>query len=309
MAEMGRPLSMQESKFRNVGMMPKDNANDKIAQGEKERLLSKITGFREKSIYDNKPKDKIGKDEFLKLLTHQLNNQDPMNPMEQNKFAAELAQFSQLEQLTNLNSKFDVMTKTDPAKDKFYAASFLGKEVVTSGSSLNFKGEGTQADVLFTLEKPSDKILVRVLDNNNNIVSEIWKENIGRGNQTFTWDGYALDGAPAKAGEYKVNISAWDQNSDPVIVDTKTTGIVESVFFENEEAVLLVGGKKVFLRDVDSFHMPKAINAAQNMPIAQSNQNNIELNKPVVNNTQQGLKSYQSQMPAPTTGLTNVYDE
>ena len=49
----------------------------------------------------------MGKDEFLKLLTVQLKNQDPMNPMEQGKMAAELAQFSQLEQLSNLNTSFD----------------------------------------------------------------------------------------------------------------------------------------------------------------------------------------------------------
>ena len=84
-------------------MAPKDNqlagvSPDKIAQKEKERLLNKITGYKEKNpLYkDAKTHNKMGKDEFLKLLTVQLKNQDPFNPMEQNKMAAELAEVGPL---------------------------------------------------------------------------------------------------------------------------------------------------------------------------------------------------------------------
>ena len=280
----------------------------------------------------------MGKDEFLKLLTVQLQNQDPLNPMKQDKMAAELAQFSQLEQLSNLNKKFDGLTKNQGVQDKFYGASFLGKEVVTTGATLKYEGEGTDADILFTLEKPASKVLVRIFDNSNNMVGEMWKENIGRGNQTFSWDGIQLDNTEAGAGEYRTQLYAWDQFADPIDVKTKTTGTVESVFFENGETVLKVDGKKVFLRDVDSFHnggnkvmtppekdLKPAINTGRRMdsplnntapdmnavnsamtklPVAQETQAKVNLNKI---KSQNGINRYQEQLP--TTGITNVYDE
>ena len=197
MPQMGRPLSNQERGFREVTIAKPDPSNRKdLSPKEKERLLNKITGYKAKNdLYvDGKEHNKMGKDEFLKLLTHQLQHQDPLKPMEQGKMAAELAQFSQLEQLANLNTKFDGLNKNANIKDKFYGASFLGKEVVTQGRSLNFEGEGKDADILFTLPKPAAKALVRIYDSKNNMVGEIWKENLGRGNQNVMWDGTALDG-------------------------------------------------------------------------------------------------------------------
>jgi flagellar basal-body rod modification protein FlgD len=261
MPEMGKPRTLQEQAFGNVKMAPKRNSN-RLAGGrevnanEKERLLNKLTGYKQKSIYKEGPHNKMGKDEFLKLLTHQLKHQDPMKPMDQSKMTGELAQFSQLEQLANLNSKFDKMNRNDNVEDQFYGASFLGKEVVTTGRTLKHEGEGTQADILFNLEKNASKVLVRIYDGNNAMVGEMWKENIGRGNQSVTWDGIQLDSTPAAAGDYSVGVYAWDYTAEPIEVKTKVTGTVESVFFENGQTVLQVDGKKVFLRDVDSFHMP-----------------------------------------------------
>ena len=321
MPTMGKPVVRSERQLQNVQMASREQKAklqdpNKIAAKEKERLIGNITGYKENNpLYkDGAEHNKMGKDEFLKLLTVQLKNQDPMNPMEQGKMAAELAQFSSLEQLSNINKNF---------------------EVVTSGSSLKYEGEGTKADVLFNLEKPADKVLVRVFDSKNSMVAEEWRENIGRGNQTFTWDGKRLDGAFANKGEFRTQVFAWDRNADPIDVKTKNTGMVESVFFEGGETVLLVDGKKVFLRDVDSFHTPgtsaklsgkleqpaqpqvnagvnfdsPAINAnaannmASNLPVAQKNNSNVNLKRAQM---QGGLNSYKNQVP--TTGVTNVYD-
>src|SRR5690606_35259803 len=120
---------------------------------------------------------------------HQLQNQDPMKPMDQEKLGADLAQFSQLEQLTNLNSKFDKFGQNAQTQDQFYGASFLGKEVVTTGNSMKIKEDGGAGDIIFNLEKDASKVLVRLYDSKNTMVGGMWKENIGRGNQTFNWDG------------------------------------------------------------------------------------------------------------------------
>lgn len=340
MATMGRPITAQEKSYQNVRMTPRAQVNpaqllakEEVDSKEKQRLLNKITGFKEKNdlIVDGKNHNKMGKDEFLKLLTVQLQNQDPMNPMKQEKMAAELAQFSQLEQLSNLNTKFDGLTKNQQVQDKFYGASFLGKEVVTSGSSLKFEGEGSEADILYTLPKPADKVLIRIFDNKNNLVGEMWKENIGRGNQTVSWDGIQLDKSVSAPGEFTTRVFAWDQFAEPIDVQTKTTGKVESVYFENGETVLKVDGKKVFLRDVDSFHDARVENigqkkttspgfrnqagnpmnqlraennAATKLPLDTMTSPKVNLNE---NNRRNGMKTYQESIP--TTGITSVYDE
>lgn len=332
MPEIGRPRTAAEGRFQNVQMAPRNRQEtdpNKIAQAEKERLINKVTGFTQNNpLYkDVKDHNKMGKDEFLKLLTVQLKNQDPLNPMEQGKMAAELAQFSQLEQLSNLNTSFEKFGNDKSVKDKFYGASFLGKEVVTTGSSLKYGGEGSKAEILFTLPKPASKVLVRIFDAKNNMVGEVWKENIGRGNQNVSWDGKSLDGAFEKAGEFRTQVMAWDNTSEPLAVKTKTTGLVESVFFEDGETVLMVKGKKVFLRDVDSFHVPNtnkpaasaqagiqqqlnasrnvaANNDASNLPIASAGESEVNLKK---TNSRAGLNAYRNQQP--TTGLTSVYDE
>lgn len=332
MPEIGRPTTAAESRFQDVRMAPRSRQEtdpSKIAQAEKERLINKVTGFQQNNpLYkDVNDHNKMGKDEFLKLLTVQLKNQDPLNPMEQGKMAAELAQFSQLEQLSNLNASFDKFGNNKNVEDKFYGASFLGKEVVTTGSSLKYGGEGSQSDILFSLPKPASKVLVRIFDSKNSMVGEIWKENIGRGNQNISWDGKRLDGAFEVEGEYRTQVMAWDETSSPIEVQSKTTGVVESVFFEDGETVLMVKGKKVFLRDVDSFHVPNANkpqasnqaglqqqlmanrnvaanNDVSNLPIASSNDSEVNFKK---TNNKAGLNAYKNQQP--TTGLTSVYDE
>lgn len=257
MPQIGRPQSQQEKRFQQVSMAPRNVAKgDELSSADKQKLFNKLTGYKEQSIYKTqKDHNKMGKNEFLKLLTYQLQNQDPMNPVDQHKFAAELAQFSQLEQLSNLNSKFDGMNKSANMKDRFYAASFLGKKVVTSGASIKVKTDGAPADVMFKLNGAAKDVMVRIFDAKGNMVGQMEHQNLYPGNHQFKWDGVTLDGAPAQAGDYMVQVLAYDEAYQPVQSELNAVGLVESVTFEDGEAVLVVDGKKVFLRDVKSFHI------------------------------------------------------
>jgi flagellar basal-body rod modification protein FlgD len=256
MPEIGRPVTPQEVQYRQVEMGPKQLSNRVKSEDEiREEIINKATGYKPKNtLFKEGPHNQMGKDEFLKLLAFQLQNQDPMNPMDQGKMTGELAQFSQLEQLTALNKKFDTNNKNQAIQDKFYAASFVGKKVVTQGTTLNLKESGDSADVLFNLEGDASKVMVRILDEKNNITSEIWKEGMSQGSHQINWDGVALDGAPAVKGSYRIQVKAWDNSGEEVSTRTEATGLVQSVSFEEGEPVLTVDGKKVFLRDVVSFH-------------------------------------------------------
>lgn len=282
MPEMGRPVTQAQSQLGQVSMAPKSLAG-KSGKSEariKEDLINKATGYKPKNeLFKEGAHNQMGKDEFMKLLTFQLQNQDPMNPMDQSKITGELAQFSQLEQLSNLNKKFDEGNKTQGMQDKFYAASFVGKKIVTTGSTLNLKESGDAGDVLFKLEGDASKVMVRIFDEKNNVSGEIWKDGMSQGSHQVTWDGVALDGTPAVKGAYKIQVKAWDEMGNEIGTRTEATGVVQSVTFDQGEPVLTVNGQKVYLRDVQSFHTAEtqthgANNSAlsgQAAPMVQSN--------------------------------------
>jgi flagellar basal-body rod modification protein FlgD len=266
MPEIGRPVTPAQESYRQVTMGPKSLAgNGKSDAKMREDLINKATGYKPKNeLYKEGPHNEMGKDEFLKLLTFQLQNQDPMNPMDQSKFTGELAQFSQLEQLSNLNKKYDDGNKSKAMQDKFYAASFVGKKVVTNGSSIFLKESGDPGDILFKLDGDASKVMVRVLDEKNNVMGEIWKDGMSGGSHQVTWDGVALDGSPAVKGKYTAQVKAWDNMGNEIGTRTEATGVVQSVNFDEGEPVLNVGGQKVYLRDVQSFHTADASTHAMN---------------------------------------------
>ncbi len=287
MPMMGRAPDSNVNKLNNVKMARQNNSNKKtiasdptksvdLTKSYDSKVVDKLSGMKPRSVYKEGRHNEMGKDEFLKLLSHQLRHQDPMNPMDQNKFAGDLAQYAQLEQLSNMNSKFDKLNPNVAQEDKFYGASFLGKEVITSGASVKYSGNGEKADIYFNLSEPADKLMVKILDKSGNIINEMWHEKMSAGAHKLSWDGNDLAGNPEKAGEYQIAVQAWDATGGVITAQTQVQGTVDSVYFENGETVLIVDGKKVFLRDVDSFHMPKSKKVPDLDKLTEEGQNKVK---------------------------------
>src|SRR5690606_1261481 len=95
--------------------------------------------------------DVLGKDAFLKLLVTQLQNQDPLNPLDDKEFIAQLAQFSSLEQMTNVSEGIAALTEKTAQQDMLSAVSYIGKEVTAEGSSMTKAGNYV-TPVYFTLD-------------------------------------------------------------------------------------------------------------------------------------------------------------
>ncbi|MBT3983435.1 MAG: hypothetical protein HOE90_18920 [Bacteriovoracaceae bacterium] len=264
MPKIGRPEI--KNKFKKVAInrgAPKaaPNAKRPGSKASMENAIERLgVGEINKDFFvDRKTHNKMGKNEFLKLLAVQLQNQDPMKPVDQNKFAGELAQFSQLEQIQNMRLALEKSTQNAPIQKKFLASSFLGKRVLTTGSTLEYKGQGDKADINFFLEKPATTVIVRVMDQQGVTVGEIRRQNMGHGNNRLTWDGKSLDGHRAGKGSYKFQVLAYDEYNKPVRATSKAKGIVQSVTFEEDGAVLTVNGKKVLLKDVDKIELPEEV--------------------------------------------------
>lgn len=267
MVMMGRPTNSSNN-FRNVKMTKKPNVGDE---------LNRLSGRRrETGFVDKNQHNKIGKNEFLKLLTHQMSNQDPMKPMDQQKFAADLAQFSQLEQLANINKSIENQGNDKNQQMKFYGASFLGKEIITNGTTVDYDGKATDVNIPYYMPHEGTNVIVRIYDDKNQMISQIEKEHVPQGNNSILWDGMQNDDTVAAKGDYRVEVIAFDENMERFAGQTKSTGLVEGVEFEGNETVLILEGhKKVFLRDVESFTLPNAKSGMEK---------NARLNKKLINN-------------------------
>lgn len=259
--DMGRPVSEVQSQLLQAKMTSPADSNSgrkNIGAGNGKNLdqevIARATGRNVDNLKPANDPQKMDRNDFLKMLSHQMQNQDPMNPVDQSRYTADMAQFAQLEQLTNLNKKMEHFNKEDFMEKKLIAASFVGKSVITDGNSVTTEKDGQVTDVLFNLPKNASKLKVQLLDAKGNITAEMPMENVNAGPQKITWNGKATDGYSAPKGVYQVQIKAWDAEMKTIPVSTQVAGTVDSVYFDNDDPVLLVDGKKIYLRDVQSFH-------------------------------------------------------
>ncbi|MBI2522140.1 MAG: flagellar hook assembly protein FlgD [Bdellovibrio sp.] len=283
MPEIGRANSDTPNPFAEVGMAPRrvaSGSNEKKTVGNE---LNALAGNKVQSgvkFVDGKKHNQLGQNEFMKLLTVQLANQDPMNPVDQKKLSGDLAQFSQLEQLTNMNNKLDKLGSNASPELKYYGASFLGKRLATRGTTIDYKGEGNAVRIPFELPQVGKNVIARISDEKGQVIGEIPAQNLPAGPNTLTWSGRALDGQDAGKGMYTVSVIAFDEMGNKIDAKTKTEGIVTGVNFDNGETILEVdSNRRVFLRDVESFSLSDAPKVPVNKVMAQKYANGEETAK------------------------------
>jgi len=177
-----------------------------------------------------KTADIMGKEDFLTLLVAQLQNQDPLNPDDPTEFTAQLAQFSSLEQLYNLNESMAGLTTAQANSEKLSALSLIGKEVSYNGSSFTFEGDpiavgyqldGIASGVTLSLQNADGKT-VKTL--------EAADTELKSGNHFITWDGTDMDGKTVADGTYKIVLSASAASSGgsvaaAALISSEVTGV------------------------------------------------------------------------------------
>lgn len=270
MPEIGRPVEQNAFSDIKINRQP-STANGALPNRAVGDSLNQIAGNKpEARFVDRRKKEELGQDGFMKLLAHQLKNQDPMKPMDQKDFSANLAQFSQLEQLTAMNKKMDAVNQNAVDDKRVQGAAFLGRKVVTSGTSIDYKGDGKDVRVPFFLDQPAKAAVINILDNKNQLIARIERENLQKGMQDVTWDGIGFDGQIAAKETYHFEVIGFDENNNKFNGSTRSEGLVQGVHFEDGETVLdLANGKKVFLKDVQSFSVAENNDQGKNIPALQ----------------------------------------
>jgi flagellar basal-body rod modification protein FlgD len=186
----------------------------------------------------------LGKNEFLKLLVAQLKYQDPLNPMDGTDFAAQLAQFSSLEQLNNLNEGIKNLGVYQMSQANAQAVNLIGKEVVV-GNGDSFQAEGKAVDLAYELAKDAKSVELTIRDANGAVVDTIKASDQTTGTNKVTWNGGINHN-----GTYTFQVAATGADGSAVTAETLTTGKVTAVSFKNQSIYVNVGGQEIAFGDV-----------------------------------------------------------
>lgn len=187
----------------------------------------------------------VGKDEFLQLLIAQLQNQDPLNPVDNQDFSVNLAQFSQLEQLISIN---DSMEKFSGSGSSESLASYLGHQVLLNDNTINVSNSNG-GDITFKLPSDSSEVKVELLDSNNNVVETLGLGELSKGEYTAT-----LEGITAPQGSYSARVSYLNNYGSYTNIEYSRSGTV-SGFIPGGETPLLIGDTQISLSDIKEVRM------------------------------------------------------
>lgn len=201
------------------------------------------------------PKE-IGKDSFLKLLVAQMKYQDPMNPMEGTEFTAQLAQYTSLEQLTQINEQFTGMNTSLKTQNAYQAVDLVGKEVLADGNSFQVQ-KGASTGAILNLPEAAAETYIDIYDEDGDFVRGIQLGAVAAGQHSITWDALDARGKSVPDGQYAFEFTAYDADGLNIPVETQIAGKVDGVVLNgSEEAILLIGKLGVKLSDIKEIVNP-----------------------------------------------------
>lgn len=191
----------------------------------------------------------VTQDDFLKLLITQLENQDPLQPMDNQEFAAQLATFNSLGQLIDINQKLGSLQNTYAAANQFSATSMIGKEVTTEANAVILPSDGT-AKIGFQLGGNAAKAVVRIYNDAGVLLRQIDAGAQSAGEKSVVWDGKNDAGQKLSSGLYRFEVAAVDANGNKLAATGQLRGVVTGVKLTGTEPILEVGGIEVPLSSV-----------------------------------------------------------
>jgi len=195
------------------------------------------------------PDEILGKNDFLNLLVTQLQHQDPLNPAESTEFTAQLAQFSSLEQLSNINDNLKNMELFQTSVTNSQAVSYIGKEITARGNTVQLES-GQPAECHFELADNAALAVISVYDANGGFVTSFETGPLNFGRQSAAWDGTDRDGNLAGPGIYRFEVQAVDTNNQDLSVTPMISAVVSGVSFKDQTASLITGLQTIAIDDV-----------------------------------------------------------
>jgi flagellar basal-body rod modification protein FlgD len=222
-------------------------------------MTNSITGLP--GVYDDQlataapRKSDMGKEEFLRLLVTQLSNQDPMNPLNGQEFAAQLAQFTSVEQLLNIqqtlvaNGELNVMLAQ--GINSGVASGLIGRTIEADGAQLMWDGASAGGSG-FVLNGAATSVEITIRDAGGNHVRTLTLGATESGRHVVDWNGRDEHGAVVPKGTYSMSISATDAAGENVAAQTFISGRVDRVTFGQDGIKLWLGELSIAMGKVRS---------------------------------------------------------
>lgn len=200
--------------------------------------------------------NQLDKDAFLKLMLTQMKYQDPTNPMQSHEMASQLAQFTSLEQLNNINSTLESMKNSQSPNTNFQALAFIGKKASGDSSKLTRTAGDTKHAFNFEMLGDAAKVKVAIKDAGGNVIRNLEFTNMKKGSNSIEWNGLSEDGMPARPGEYKFTIEGQASNGAKVFSKTSFEGRITGLNYTAEGPILMLGNQSIKLSDVKKIEDP-----------------------------------------------------
>ena len=185
---------------------------------------------------------------FLLLLTTQLQNQNPLSPLDTNQFTQQLVEFAGVQQQLNTNDSLATLVSLQQTAQSTQALGFVGKTAVINGSTTALSNSTAN----WQLDVPSSSNVTVTITNSTGqtVFTKTVPANAGK--QVFTWNGLGSDGTQQPDGNYKLTATAKDSAGNTVAVPTQIEGVVSSVDLTQSPPLLSIGGQTFTVNQIQS---------------------------------------------------------
>jgi flagellar basal-body rod modification protein FlgD len=186
---------------------------------------------------------------FLTLLTTQLQNQNPLDPLDTNQFTQQLVQFAGVEQQLKTNDQLTSLVALQQTAQSTQALGFVGKTAVVDGATTNLVNSAASWNL--TVPKNSNVAITIANSTGQNVFSGTYPVTAGD-NQAFAWDGKGNDGTQWPDGKYTLTATALDASGNPVAISTQIKGVVNSVDLTQSPPLLSINGQTYTVNQIKS---------------------------------------------------------
>ncbi len=183
-----------------------------------------------------KPKDQLGQAEFLELMIAQLKNQDPFKAMDPSQFLGQLAQFGTVSGIQEMQNAFGTLSESMRASQVLDGATMVGREVLVASEEVSLGAEGGIRGAV-DIPRETSELQIKVTDSSGQLVRTITLPD-AEGLTEFEWDGVAVDGERAPAGEYTLEAIA-NIGGESYSLETLMASRVGSVTIDGARGLIL----------------------------------------------------------------------
>jgi flagellar basal-body rod modification protein FlgD len=194
---------------------------------------------------------------FLTLLTTQLQNQNPLDPLDTNQFTAQLVQFAGVEQQLKSNDQLKSLIDIEKSAQATAALAYVGNTVAVDGSTAQFNGSAT-----WNLKADKAATATITITSSTGQTAYSGTYNLNQGNASFVWDGKGNDGSQWPVGAYKLTATAKDSSGNAIAIATETQGVVDSVDLTATPALLSIGGQTYTTDQIKRVMRPAAASSS-----------------------------------------------